>query len=767
MSSSRKSASPSRPSTRAGARKVSGNAGTSGPGPGLRRPWLIVAGLVTIAAVVAGAWWVLGRARGGPGPLILISIDTLRADRLPAYGYTKVQTPAIDGLARDGVLFERAYAHSPQTLPSHAAILSGQLPFENGVRDNVGFTLRPDQPTLASLVRKGGYASGGFVSAFVLRKETGIGGGFDAFDDQLPPSAPDVPMGQVQRSGPETLKAAERWMSGLASPKFFLFLHIYEPHTPYTPPERFSQYAPYDGEIAFSDEVVGQLVAWLKGRGLYDRATIIFLSDHGEGLGDHGELEHGLFVYDSTIRVPLIVKMPGSAGAGRRVKEPVQHIDLVPTVLDWLGLSGPKGLRGRSLRPLLEGGPALDNASVYAEAFYGRYHFGWSELYSLTDARYRFIKAPKPEVYDLDRDPGETRNLAAERPQVVASARAELDRMLAGASIQAPSQVSKEDLERLQALGYVGSQASVPPDRQGESLPDPKDKAKVLESYRRAIALAASRDYDESIRLLGEVLADSPSMKDGWIQLGVELVRSGRNLEAVGAFKRLVELDPSDANSFISIAGVYQTLGKLPEAQANAEIGLEKAGDVRTRTSACEVLVKIALARKDVAAARRYATTAQQASPEFPLPDYVEGLISHGEKRFEEALPRFQAAIARLQGQQVTIPELFFYAGDTLANLGRAEEAVAAFKQELEFSPTHLRTRTSLAMLYRADGRYADAAREIDEMTTAVPTPEGYAMAAKTWAIFGESARAEAVRAAAAARFSKAGRGTKDEGRGK
>jgi choline-sulfatase len=719
-----------------------------------RRGWFAVA-LAALAGVAVAAWWFLVQAGGPPAPIILISIDTLRADHLPAYGYTKVKTPAIDALAADGVVFERAYAHSPQTLPSHAAILSGELPFESGVRDNVGFTLRRDVPTLPSMLRARGYATGAFVSAFVLRKETGIGQGFDLFDDQLPPSAPDMPMGQVQRPAPETLQAAERWMSGLGSGRFFLFFHIYEPHTPYTPPARFSQFAPYDGEVAYSDEVVGQLVAWLKSRGWYDRAAIIFLSDHGEGLGDHGELEHGLFLYDSTIRVPLIVKLPGSVGAGRRVASPVQHIDLAPTVLDWLSVTRPKALRGQSLRPLLEGRPSRGDAGVYSEAFYGRYHFGWSELYALTDARYRFIKAPKPEVYDLAQDPGETRNLAGDRPQVVAAARAELDRMLAGATIHTPGQVSADDLQRLQALGYVGSQASVAPDRPGESLPDPKDKAAVLEAYRRAIELAAARQYDESIGLLRQVLADSPSMKDGWIQLGVELVRAGRQQEAVDAFKRLVEVDPADANSFVSIAGVYLTLGRLDEARANAEMGLSKApaADARATTSACEVLVRVALARKDTAAARRYAAIAQQASPAFPLPAYVEGLILHGEKRFDEALPRFEEAISRLRGQQMTIPELFFYTGDTLANMGRAQEAEAAFKRELAFSPQHLRTRASLAMLYRADGRNADAEREIDAMVTAVPTPEGYEMAARTWAIFGENARAETVRADARKRF--------------
>lgn len=440
------------------------------PRPRPSRSRRLVAAIATLALVVLAlvGWWFARRVAGPPMPIVLISVDTLRADHLPVYGYTKVRTPAIDALAADGVLFEHAYAHSPQTLPSHTAILTGQLPFETGVRDNIGFTLRETQVTLPSLLHAQGYATGGVVSAFVLRKETGIDRGFDFFNGEMAPAAPDVPMGQVQRSGPESLAIAERWMAALGSPRFFLFFHIYEPHTPYTPPERFKQYAPYDGEIAYADEVVGQLVDYLKQRGWYDRAAIIFLSDHGEGLGDHGELEHGLFLYTETIRVPLIVKLPGGQGAGRRVSAPVQHVDLVPTVLDWLGAARPAVLKGRSLRPLLDSRSAsLGEASLYAESFYGRYHFGWSELYTLTDARYRFIKAPHPELYDLQTDRGEHVNLAGERPQAVVAARTALDQLLAGSRPQSPTQVSKEDLERLQALGYVGTQATVAPDRPG------------------------------------------------------------------------------------------------------------------------------------------------------------------------------------------------------------------------------------------------------------------------------------------------------------
>jgi choline-sulfatase len=718
--------------------------------------WSWFAALGVLGVLALAGWLLIARPGGPPTPIILISIDTLRADHLPVYGYTKVKTPAIDALAADGVVFDRAYAHSPQTLPSHASILTGQLPFETGVRDNVGFTLKPDQVTLAGRLKDVGYTTGGVVSAFVLRKETGIARGFDFFDGDMPPAAPDMPMGQVQRSGGDSLAVAERWMQGLGSSKFFLFFHDYDPHTPYTPPARFSQYAPYDGEIAYADEVVGRLVAWLKDKGCYDRAAIVFLSDHGEGLGDHDELEHGLFLYETTIRVPLIVKLPGSTGRGRRVAAPVQHIDLVPTILDWVGASKPATLKGRSLRAALEGTAGLPaDLGSYAESFYGRFHFGWAELYSLTDARYRFIKAPRPELYDLQNDAAESRNLASDRPQVVAAARAEIERLVAGTRVEGPGQVSKEDVERLQALGYVGTQASVAAGSTTDSLPDPKDKIRTLEKFRAAISAFATRDYDRSVSLLRDVVADSPTMKDAWLQLGVGLVSAGRLPEALDAFKHLVETDPADANSFVSAGGVLLQLGRADEAQANAEMALGKAGggDKRVKTSAYELLVRIALGRKDAAAARRAAALAARADAEFPLPSFVEGVLLHGAGDFARALPQFQETARQLQGHAFAIPELYFYLGDCLANLGREDEAVAAFREELRLFPQNTRAHMSLAMLYRAGGRNAEAEREIDAMLRAVPTPDGYAMAAKTWAIFGEAARADAVKAAAAQKF--------------
>src|SRR6188508_1841579 len=375
------------------------------------RPLVILA---IVVALVVGAWAVsrqLLKPSPADGPIIVISIDTLRADHLPAYGYTRVRTPNLDVLAAAGTVFERAYSHAPQTLPAHASMLSGQLPFEHGVRDNVGFTVKKGQWFVQQALRERGWPTGGFVSAYVLRAAVGLNQGFDTYDSELPPASGERAIGQVQRGGEATLAAAEKWLNARDPKKpFFLFFHVYEPHKPYTPPPRFASFEPYDGEIAYTDEIVGRLLDRLRALDVYDRSTIVLLADHGEGLGDHGEQEHGLFLYNATTQVPFIVKLPGHNRA-RRVASPVQHIDLVPTILDLAGAPARTGLHGRSLRPLLDGTGNVPDTGIYSEALYSRYHFGWSELYALTDARYRLIRAPRDELYDIERDPSESTSI--------------------------------------------------------------------------------------------------------------------------------------------------------------------------------------------------------------------------------------------------------------------------------------------------------------------------------------------------------------------
>ena len=424
-----------------------------------RRPFrrtLILASVALGTALAAAGGWKYARASAPlSGPIIIISIDTLRADHLPVYGYRKVKTPAIDQLASNGVVFERAYSHAPQTLPAHTALLAGRLPFETGVRDDVGGQGQAGRApagrsSCATAATRQGQSSRRHCCGKIPASAR------DSISSTIEmPSNPEEPVAEAwQRDGSESEKIAEHWLDSAGTSRAFLFLHLNEPHKPYTPPERFAQYSPYDGEIAYADEIVGRLIHYLKAHQLYDRSTIVLLSDHGEGLGDHGEQEHGLFVYDEAIRVPLIIKQESNAEAGRRVSDLVQHVDMVPTILDLVKAPVPDTLRGRSLKPLLEGTGRLRDRLIYSEALYARNHFGWSGLTAITDDRYSYISAPREELYDLTRDPRERENLAG------------------------------QNVETKQAAASLATFGSAPSEPVA-SFADPKDKWQILETLSR------------------------------------------------------------------------------------------------------------------------------------------------------------------------------------------------------------------------------------------------------------------------------------------
>ncbi|MDQ3068954.1 MAG: sulfatase-like hydrolase/transferase [Acidobacteriota bacterium] len=708
-----------------------------------RRLGLVAAalGAVIIAGVSILIWQRSGSAPSSTGgPIILISIDTLRADRLPAYGYAGTRTPNIDRLAAGGVVFENAYSHSPQTLPAHASILSGRLPFEHGVRDNIGFTLKPDERFLQHTLKDLGYATGGFVSAYVLRQQTGINRGFDEYDDVLPAASPDAPLGQVQRAGADTVASAMRWIDRQTSTKFFLFVHIYEPHRPYAPPARFGGASAYDGEVSFADEIVGTLFEHLRRKDLYDRSSIVLLSDHGEGLGDHGEDEHGIFLYRETIQVPLIVKAPG-ARPGTRVAAAVQHLDVAPTLLALAGGRNPSALKGRSLLPVLRGTGALTEASIYSESLSPRYHFGWSELYALSDDRYRLIRAPRDELYDIAQDPRETRSIAAERTQAHAAMRQALDAMIAGTPMAAPSAVSDEDRRKLAALGYVGTQSTAPAAAR-DGLPDPKDKVGALRQYKLATELAGQGRLEEAADAYRTLLGGEPGMTDVWLQLAGIYEQRGMFAEAVAAHKEIIRRKPKDPAALTGAAGGLLRLGRLDEARAHAELAVDVAP-----AGAHQLLARAAIQANDAAAARTHARLAQQAEPTLPMIAVVDGLLEYRAGRFASALPHFLEARRAMDARTVQVPDVNYYLGDSLARLERYAEAEPYLASELRVFPSHTRARAGLAMLYRATGRVAESDQAVAELIRMSPTHEGYALAEQLWTMFGEPGRAAAMKA--------------------
>lgn len=703
----------------------------------------VTLGVVIVAVAAAAFWMWRGNAARGTldGPIVLISIDTLRADRLPAYGSTATRTPNIDRLVADGVLFEQAYAHSPQTLPSHTSILSGELPFEHGVRDNIGFNVKDGQRFLQHALHDRGFATAGFVSSYVLRHQLGINQGFDLYDDEMPPAAADKPLGQVQRPGADTVAAAMRWVDGRPDAKFFLFTHIYEPHRPYTPPERFAAAGPYNGEVEYADQIVGTLLDHLRAKRLYDRATIVLLSDHGEGLGDHGEDEHGMFLYRETVQVPLVIKMPGAARAGSRVAAQVQHIDLVPTLLDLAGASAGTH-RGRSLRPALEGSGPLAEASIYSESLMPRYHFGWSELYALTETRYRLIRAPRDELYDITQDPRELHSVASDRQQVHTAMRRALDGIVANATVTAPSAVSDADRERLAALGYVGTQSASVFEGPGDARRDPKDMIETLRRYKQATELAGARRYLEAVAVYRQLLAGDAEMTDVWLQLSEIYGKLGMIAEAVAANQEIIRRNPKDPAALTGAAAGLLRLGKLDEARAHAELAVDVAP-----ATAHQLLARIAVETGDAATARREAALAEQADPAVPVRAMTDGLLLYNAGQYAQAIgPLMQARQAMAEGT-VQLPDVNYYLGDSLARLERYAEAERYFADEIRLYPANARAHAGQAMLYRAMGRVDASDRAIAELIRTSPTPEGYGLAADLWTMFGEPAKAAAMRA--------------------
>lgn len=656
-----------------------------------------------------------------PGaPVIVVSIDTLRADHLPAYGYKGVETPAIDAFRRDAVLFENAYSSCPMTLPSHVSILTGLLPQEHGVRNNLGYKFDGGaHVTLPGLLKKSGYATGAAVSAYVLRGDTGLASSFDFYDDRLVAQA-DTSIGELSRPGPATLDVSRNWIEGKKSEPFFFLFHLFEPHTPYDPPEPFKSRYPsaYDGEIAAADGVVGEFFAFLKSSGLYDRAIIIVLSDHGEGLGDHGEGEHGLFLYRETIRVPLLLKLPKSELGGTTVDRPVQLIDVLPTIASLAGVEAPSGLRGSSLL----GEAASPAAPIYSETFLPRIHFGWSELRSLVDDRHHYIEAPRPELYELATDPGEKNNVLADRRREYAGLKKAMESY--DAKFETPGNVSSEEAAKLAALGYLGSTRS---DSSDGPRADPKDGVADIETMKRASQLERSSDYRGAIALYRSILEHSPGFVDAWFRLAIACERAGDDRAADEAYRRAIGTEPSLGAGFASSYGWFLLrMGRLDEAASHAQIALE-----RSPGSAHLLLSSVALARGDAATAEREAKLAMDDT--VRRPDAAVQLA-----RVQVATGRLREAVALLEETKRdtaalgAVKDIDLVRGDALARMERFAEAERAFEDEIRAHPENTHAYARLSILLLTQARPADSERALERMVAANPSRSAALLAADT-----------------------------------
>lgn len=649
-------------------------------------------------------------------PVILISIDTLRSDRLPMYGYKNVETPHLDALRNDGVLYEHAYSHTPLTLPSHSSMLTGLLPSEHGIRDNVGYDLAASVPTITETLKARGYATGAAVSAWVLRRETGLDRGFDLYDDSVEVLAGKERMiSNIQRAGEATAGVAKEWIARQTRPVFFM-LHIYEPHTPYTPPEPFnSRYTDkYDGEIAHADQIVGDFLQSLKDQGLYDKALIILLSDHGEGLGDHGEEEHGMFLYRESIQVPLVVKLPQQKFAGDSVSSPVQLIDVVPTILERTGVTMNAKLPGRSLAAFLnEKSP--ERRAVYSETYYPRFHFGWADQHSLIDGERHYIHSPKPELFNVAADFAETKNVLADDRRGFFAMKAAITPLIREAA--APSAINPEEAAKLAALGYLGSTVQTKP---GEVLPDPKDHIATFKAIGEAFVFFREKKLAESLALSDRLLAENPRILDLYDLKGKVLARLGRTQEAIEVGKAGLRLSPRATHLAVDVANLLLEVRQLEDAQQHAELAI-KSDPARAH----DILARIAIERKDLAKAEAEAKLAIASDSDRISSLMTLARVQREQGKLDEALKSLNDAAALRKGEQQVVG-LHFLRGDVLARLGRADEAEAELRREIELFPEEPLAYKNLVLLLVAQGRIPEGTALIRQLIDRSPTPPSY-----------------------------------------
>ncbi len=679
--------------------------------------------------------------------VLLVTIDTLRADHLGCYGRQAAMTPTIDALARRGVRFATAVAHAPLTGPSHASILTGRTPLGHGFRNNSGFVLAPAVSTAAEDFRQAGYRTAAFVSGFPLDRRFGFDRGFDTYDDHLPRGNDLRRTPYVERTADATTGAVLRWLQPSSHPPgqprpWFLWVHYYDPHAPYEPPaadlaERFRA-TPYDGEVAFVDRELGRLFEALATTREMDHTLVLLTSDHGESLGEHGEATHGIFIYDATLRVPWVMAGPG-VPAGGVPRTIVRSIDVLPTLLDYAGLPPRPAVDGRSVRAAAEGRD-LEDAPAYAESLYPQMELGWAPLHSWRTAGLKYIEAPHPELYALDTDASETINRIGEQP----ARAAELRRRLGAAMRQRPPSaaaavVDPTTMERLRALGYVSGSGSTAP-RDGV-LKDPKDGVHLLRPLNRGMS-AAREDPELAIRELTTVLNEAPDLpmarrtravaftaagrhelaiadlrqleKDGQLSaedavvLGDNLRLAGKTTEAAEVLERVARENPKFAQPLLSLADLRIQEGKHADAAALCERVLTIAPD---QIEALRRLGDFSLVAGDVqAAGLRYSRILALDAADVPAMIKL-GIVSIRSGRAEEATRLFQQAIAL----EPNNAEGLLYLAGALASGGRPAEALPYFERALKAGPPSTMALNGLGLTRLAVGDGAGAAAAFRE----------------------------------------------------
>lgn len=681
---------------------------------GRRKEWLlVVALLVARGSVAQKPARAVAKTTHRPN-LLLITVDTLRADHVGVYGAKQAQTPTIDALGHDGVVFEHAYSQVPLTLASHTSLLTGTYPFHNGVQDFTGQPLRPGIRSIAESLKANGYDTGAVVSSYVLDRSWGLNRGFNFYYDAFKGSSfLENDPGLVERKAGASVDEALRWLRRRGTRPFFLWLHLYDPHSGYDPPEpfraRFSA-SPYDGEIAYADHELSRLIAYLKQHGLYDRMAIIFASDHGESLGDHGEREHGFFVYHSTLQVPLIIKPPQPTRiTSHRVASPVPIMGIAPTLLN-LGKIEDKIQKQFETVALLPEPTGPEANEVYSESFYSFSSFGWAPLRTINTSTYQYIEAPKPELYDLRADPAETKNMIADQPAVSSVLSEKLKQRVsqyappADSGDAAKSGLTAEAAEKLRSLGYMAYRSPVSNDALAKGLPDPKDKLWDFNTILEALDAGKLGKLDEQRALLRRVEQRNPSMYLVAFLLGEADLKSADWKGAEESLRRCLELNPNFDQAMTALARAFHEQGD----NEHAGQWLEKALQVNPQNVKAWYEKGWINMQTDQGAAITAFEKTLSIQPDFALAHRDLGMVQFQQKNYAVAAKH----LARAVDLGIDDPAIYNFLGISYSRTNRVREAVESYQQALKRDPDRAEAHLNLAYAYQRLNRPSEAKTE-------------------------------------------------------
>jgi arylsulfatase A-like enzyme/Tfp pilus assembly protein PilF len=689
--------------------------------------------LVVLAITVAGlgafaAWTSRSRRpravrRESGLDVLLLTVDTLRADALGSYGSTSVETPWMDRLAAGGVRFTQAHAQNVVTLPSHANILSGRYPLAHGVRDNSGYRFPAAADTLATILKHAGYRTGAFVSAFPLDSRFGLDRGFDVYDDRLGDPEARTAFLMPERAGERTIAEARRWREAQGPGPTFTWIHLYEPHFPYAPPEPYATRhaaSPYHGEVAYTDALLGPVLEPLLRAGADGRTLVILTSDHGEGLGEHGEQTHGIFAYETTLHVPLILYAPRLfaplAPAAR-----VRHVDILPTVLDALGLPAPEDVSGRSLLPIANGAEGTPPPS-YFEALSSSINRGWAPLTGMAQGQWKLIDLPIPELYDLDADPHETRNLAATRTTEMEALRAQLARARGADRGSARTAESAETRERLRSLGYASGSA---PARAGYTVEDdPKRLIGLDAAIQEVVTLYQAGQLEAALTRVKAVLAERPDMPLAAQHLAFLQRTTGDLRGAVATLSRALALHPDDTDTAALLGGYLNESGRAREAAAVLE-----AYAAREDPDMDVLMARGAALAQDGRMEEANATFNRALAID---PSSAEAKANLGTVAL--AVNDYARARAILEESLALDPDVsraHNALGVIAAETGHADEAIAHWKRAVELNPREWDTLFNLGKLLRQQGREKEARPFLERFIRDAP-PAQYAADIRT-----------------------------------